>query len=206
MNESEATNKLRILLEQDVEQVQFWLDQVWAEKQQISDDFNWYGLAEIAASQARELALQSPPCKLLSLAWAKVAISVYEFLINHQIKYEIRESFFYSLMMLRAYMIVKFGISDEDSILDTNPIVDWFFDNLNLTYEEAISRTSSWQELFTNSTSEKFNDKLISKREDILQLRLIKNRLGVIKLLMDSHKLCPNEELKAWLLIREKLP
>ncbi|MEC4806823.1 MAG: hypothetical protein SAJ72_21410 [Jaaginema sp. PMC 1080.18] len=121
MNESEATNKLKVLLEQDVEQVQFWLDQVWAGKQQITDNFNWHGLAEVAASQAREFALQSPPCRSLSLAWAKVAISIYEFLINHHSKYEIRASFFYSLMMLRAYLIVKFGISDKTAKIKAEP-------------------------------------------------------------------------------------
>ncbi|MEH2115832.1 hypothetical protein [Nostoc sp.] len=60
MVETEATNFLRVLLQQDAEHIQTWLRMVWAKQQQVPEKFNWLGLAEVSTSNAQELAWALP--------------------------------------------------------------------------------------------------------------------------------------------------
>ncbi|MGD2182432.1 hypothetical protein [Lusitaniella coriacea] len=205
MNKSESTKLLSSLLKQDAEQVQFWLKQVLMGQQQVPENFNWHGLAEVAASEATNLSRLSSN-KRLSLIWAGIAISIYESLIKEENKDEAKESFLHSLMNLKSCMIVRFGSANKDLILDPTPIIDWFFDSLNISYEEAIEKSSNWKEIFRSLNSEETDFQIKKRKQEILELRLIKNRLKIIKSLVDSNQFSPNEQLKSWLSIRKKLP
>ncbi|WP_414517700.1 hypothetical protein [Nostoc sp. PCC 9305] len=54
MAETEATNFLIVLLQQDAEHIQTWLRMVWVKQQQVPEKFNWLGLAEISTFRAQE--------------------------------------------------------------------------------------------------------------------------------------------------------
>ena len=66
------------------------------------------------------------------LNWAKVAIVVYDYLINKADPAR-RDSLEHSVMMLRAYLIVKLGVVPHDPVLNIGHIVQWFFQNLRLS-------------------------------------------------------------------------
>jgi hypothetical protein len=174
--------------EQDPKQVLMWVNTIVEGRQEVPEYFNWLGLAQLSANQARSRddAVSSIP----DLDWAKVAIVVYDYLINKADPAR-RDSLEHSVMMLRAYLIVKLGVVPHDPVLDIEHIVQWFFQNLRLSLAEAARRSASWKEL---------------KREEILELRQIKNRLAVIRSLAEHNLLSHHPELQPWLALREKLP
>ncbi|WP_448269855.1 hypothetical protein [Nostoc sp. DSM 114159] len=205
MAESEATNFLIVLLQKEPEQVQAWLRMVWAEPQQVPEKFNWLGLAEVSTFRAQELANEEfNESHSESLAWAEIATSVYEFLAENNPSFS--ELYLNSLMGLRAYMIVKFGAFPENPVLDIQQIVTWFFDNLHISYQEALTKAADWREALAAKNPEETQKKFDSELEDFRKLRLIKNRLSIIKYLSKSKDFVPNEELNIWISLWEKLP
>ncbi|QLE39358.1 hypothetical protein FD723_01780 [Nostoc sp. C052] len=205
MAETEATNFLRVLLQQDAEQVQTWLRMVWAEQQQVPEKFNWLGLAEVSTSNAQELANEEfNESHSESLAWAEVATSVYEFLAENNPSFS--ERYLDSSMTLRAYMILKFGAIPENPVLDIYLIINWFFDNLHISYQEALIKAADWGEALAAKNPEETQKKFDSELEDFRKLRFIKNRLSIIKYLSKSKHFLPNEELNTWISLWEKLP
>lgn len=131
MNESEAMRMLQELQHQDPATVQTWLMDIWQGRRQAPADFNWLGLAQSAAVEARAS---------LSLPWTQVTLSIYE--STQTPAYDQN-----SAMMLRAYLIRHIGARRGDAILDPAVIVRWFFDNLPLSREEAEQRARNWQDL-----------------------------------------------------------
>ena|SRR5438876_5265581 len=170
-----------LLKEQDASRVQAWLDSVWSGQQQAPDDPNWWQAVAYDAAQKARLGSD--------LTWAQVATSVYDHLAT-QADNAGRNSFMLSSMMLRADMISRLGVVPGHPVLDIDNISRWFFDSLEIPYEEASRQADAWTEL---------------QVEDIRKLRAIKNRLGVIKLLSDEG-LLDDTELSKWLLLRDKLP
>ena len=92
------------LLKQDPSQVEAWMQRVRSGQEKAPEGFNWLGLAEGAAFNARTET---------DLTWAKVAISIYEDLANHS-KGSDGHSFMLSALNLRAYLIVKLGAVPGD--------------------------------------------------------------------------------------------
>ncbi|MEH2154623.1 hypothetical protein [Nostoc sp.] len=205
MAETEATNFLRVLLQKDAEHIQTWLTMVWAEQQQVPEKFNWLGLAEVSTSRAQELAnKESNESHSESLAWAEIASSVYEFLAENNPSFS--ERYLDSLMTLRAYMILKFGAILENPVLDIYLIINWFFDNLHISYQEALIKAADWREALAAKNPEETQKKFDSELEDFRKLRFIKSRLRIIKYLSKSKHFLPNEELNTWISVWEKLP
>ncbi len=165
-----------------------WVQSVRAGLKQVPHDFNWSGLAEAAALRARygNDQTSSQP----DLEWAKVAILIYSYLMD-EVDSPNRASLEHSEMSLKAYLTGKLGAVPNDPILDVDQIIQWFFENLHISLDEAEKKASSWRKL---------------AKEEILELQQIKNRLAIIKTLADSNLLPPNQELSAWLALREKLP
>lgn len=179
---------LDTLLQQSPAQLYQWVQAIREGLEQVPQDFNWLGLAEAAALRARfgDDQTSSQP----DLEWAKVAILIYNQIISEATPVY-RASLERSVMSLKAYLIDKLGIVPDDPILDVNQIVQWFFEKLHISLKEAEEKAALWQSL---------------AKEEILELRQIKNRLAIIKTLAESNLLPPNQELSAWLALREKLP
>lgn len=204
MSELEATQLLRVLIQQNSAQVQSWLRDVWTEPQQVPEKFNWLGLAEVSTSKAQELSYKSNESHSESLGWAEVATSVYKFLAENQPN--VSEGYLLSSMSLRAYMILKFGVVSNHPVLDLKQIVTWFFDGLGITPQEALSKTTAWRNILAKNNPEEGQEYFENNLEDIRQLRRIKTRLTVIKRLSESKQFSPNEELKLWISLFDKLP
>ena len=180
------------LLASHPSQVEAWLQDVWSGEQEAPEDFFWHGLAEGAAGRANRMSLGEPP----DLEWAQIAIAVYEKLAN-EIKPEGKESFLYSAMNLRAALIAKLGEVKGHPVLDTGPILRWFFESLPVSLEEAARQADVWRER---------GPKGGISMQGLLGLRLIKGRLKIIQSLIDKQRLTPDAELAKWLELRSKLP
>jgi len=185
MNQSESTNQLNQLLRQDASCVKAWLKDIWSGKLKAPEEFNWLGLAQGATSIAN-----SGDANVSNLSWAEVATSVYDKLIAEE-SIDGKEAHMFSLMMLQAAMIAKFGFISGHPVLDIDRVILWFFDSLTISRQEAETKAASWMQY---------------SMDEIRELRGIKNRLRVILALADSGKLIPDEELSQWLLLRKKLP
>jgi len=94
-------------------------------------------------------------------------------------------------MNLRVAMIRKFGVVPGDPILDADQVVQWFLHGQRMSLEEADQKAASWQQLPT---------------KDIRELRAIKNRISVIKTLIESGQVKPDQRLNDWLVLWNKLP
>jgi len=164
--------------------VKRWLADVEPGQQPSSQRIDWLGLAELAASKARAQ---------LDLEWADIALAIYEPLARKMDRQSRKESLMYSAMNLRAFLITRLGATEGQPILDPQAIVNWFFDNLATSFDQASTDAAHWRTLDI---------------QRVRELRWIKNRLAPIKLLMDSGT-CPRDscpELNRWLRIRSQLP
>ena len=197
MSEDDATKLLKSLLQKDAIQVQAWLKTIWTGKEHISNNFNWHGLAEVAASRASDN---------LNLEWAKVAIYVYNFLAANQPNATGKESFMSSAMTLRAYMISKLGATPGDEILDIEYLVNWFFNDLKISDKDALIKADAWKKMLASKNKKDIQNKLDAELEEFRILRQIKSRLTLFKLLSESNKFTPDKEIADWLSIQDKLP
>lgn len=195
MSESKKS-KIEQLLEMPSNQVQNWLKDIWSGKTQIEADFNWLGFAEVAGfiAQTGEKNEGEP-----DIEWAKIATSIYDWLAaTTKVNDTSTESFSLSSMVLRAYMINKFGSVSGHPVLDPNHIIRWLKESLVFSVEEATELAKMWSQSDINWKHQ--NVKIIR------ELRRIKNRLARIKSLIDGGKFIPDEEIMEWLSLREKLP
>ncbi|HAZ43756.1 MAG TPA: hypothetical protein DDW76_27685 [Cyanobacteria bacterium UBA11369] len=175
-------------MQHDASYVKAWLKNIESGQLEPPEDFNWLGLAEAAAFNAHsDLDKDSNRANLL---WAEIATSVYQRLATEASSQD-GESFINSMMMLRAAMIAKFGSVSGHSLLDINSIISWFFRSLNMSYDEAREKAQYWRNCPVDRSRE---------------LRRIKNRLAVLSVLFESDQFPANEELNAWLALKERLP
>jgi hypothetical protein len=174
------------LLQRGPARAQAWLDHVQAGRIAAPADFNWLGLAQVAAQQATygSDAISDDE----ALAWARIAVDVYDRLANRaKPNSNNRNEFERSAMFVRAALINRFGAQPGHPLLDPHVIEQWFFDRLSLSPDQAIQ--------MTNESYDRF-----------LQLRAIKNRLAVIELLMSEGHWRDNAALQQWVEIRDRLP
>lgn len=148
--------------------------------------FNWLGLAEAATNQA----LADDEDAAASLAWAQVAGIAWERLASQPGIPGAHQRFMTSLMLLRAALIARHSASFEDPLLDSEEVLDWFLVRRRGELDAAARDSSRWQELPV---------------ERILELREIKDELGVVELLSGCSR-CQTPEVQRWLELRNELP
>lgn len=188
MNQLQSSELLNELLQQDANDVLVWLKQVWSGQLRSPTNFNWHGLAEAAAFDARSY--NGDGSLIINKTWAEVATSIYDYLAE-QAGEPAGESFLISSMLLRAGMIAELGFIPGDPVLDIDRVINWFSHSLRISLDEARKKAANWKNC---------------NIEEIRELRRIKNRLKVISLLVESGKCVPNGELSSWLSLGSKLP
>jgi hypothetical protein len=180
------------ILQWDAQQALAWLQSMsYAQRGENATIFNWLGLAEGAADNARNH---------LELRWAQVAINAYEYLMNTAVTIEEQFNYQTSEMMLRAYLISALGPLDNDPILDASVIVRWFLNRLTFTREEAIELANLWRDQLRNqNVTEPLMD-------NVRKLRQLKHQLTALAVLAESKLWKPDERVSSWLAIRHLLP
>ena len=177
-----------ILSDSSAQEIQQWIKNVREGREHVSKNFNWLGLAEAATfnSYARE----KSPSSLPNLDWAKVAVEAYHHLIEISQPSE-RFRFEHSIMLLRAYLLAHLGPRENEELLQVNPVVDWIFQDIDMPYDEVQRRAEIWTTL---------------SKPEMLQLRRIKTRLSILRLMRDHGLLQERQGFDAWLSLWKQLP
>jgi len=190
------------LLRQGAAAARQWVDSVQMGERVSPSDFNWLGLAEVCALQARRGVEPGSTIGNDNIDWARASVSAYQWLADKDPGYA--HSFTLSAMFLRAYLISRCGAKPGDPILDPQIIVDWFWQNVRMSAEEAVAKSAGWRSRLTARTSTgKKADRL--EVTELRELRYIRLRLNVLRLLSEAGVLVPDASLKTWLDAREKL-
>jgi hypothetical protein len=188
MDQSDAQALLRYLLSQDGAAVRAWIEAVESGEGTVPAGFNWHGLAQVAAADAQRYG---------DLTWAGVATFVYDQLARQAPQGE-SSDFAHSAMQLRAWMIARFGPRADDPVLDLDRVLRWVRAGLIMPPDEAARRATAWKEAAPEQKQQ--------QREQVRQLRDMKNRLAVVELLVGSSAGILDDDLRRWLEIRPALP
>jgi len=104
-------------------------------------------------------------------------------------------------MNLRAFFIVKRAALAGDPVLDLKVILDWFRESLPMSLADATLGIRKCNEAMPKSSAARPEELQICR-----ELRWIKNKLRVIRLLTEGGALVPDEHLSSWLKLRDSLP
>lgn len=178
----DADQLFGFLLQSEPSAILTWLDQSIGRSVVVPADFNWLGMAEVAAMNAREE---------LNLTWATIAIRIYEYLANGATSEMDTLSSRLSAMMLRIFMILQLGAQKGDIILDPDHLVHNFYTYVTLSQEQV-------EESIALGTTR--------SREQTLELRHIKNYLSALNLLAAQGMLRSYPDLESWFLLIPLLP
>ena len=161
---------------------------MWRREQKAPPDFNWLYLAEIAEARAtiRNVDAQT------SIGWALVALSAYAWIQREF--YDVKSIHQYSVMHLRSVLIARYGAVADHKVLDPAPIVRWFFDTKELSYNEALGMLLKSSSRFPLRPRE--SDKLFH----------MKQALAIIRLLPQNEQFQYSEELRNWMALEKLFP
>jgi len=140
-----------------------------------------------------------------SLEWGEIAVRAAE-LEARTFDPIVREFWQQHAMGLRAWFISEMGSRSDHSILNKDTILSWVTEELTLSVEEASKKaTRIGKDLarVKDSSDPKLKQQVL---DDLRQLRRIKHRLTVLKMLDDCGELAQSSALNGWLEIREQLP
>lgn len=191
MTNTEPDNLVHKLLSQEPSEVQTWLRCAWEGQCPIPHNFNWHGLADVAAANARDT---------LNLDWAEISVSVYDYLCR--IVPDNCASWTISAMTLRAFLIMNMGPVAGSTILDPELIFTWVLASLPGPLSDVRQQIAPGREWLLEQIAQRKPNAL----EQVRELRRLKNRLSVIQGLSDEQILPPDHELQAWLALRPELP
>ena len=104
-----------------------------------------------------------------------------------------------SAMTLRAFMINSFEDLKGSYVLDSQIIIDWFYENLDLSLKDALEESDQCHKF----RHEEKISRLKTDPTKIVMITRIKNRLTVIEFLQKSGKVNLDNNLKTWLEARK---
>jgi len=194
MSQAVSDEVLQHLLDADAPDVLAWVDGVFADTKQASDDVNWLGLAEAAAFRAVTRS---------DLPWARVATMVYDHLhrtraLGHEQPSVDLDPAEDSAMHVRAAMIARLGGRAGDSVLDVDRLIGQIDAGLTLSRDEAARLAASFHEWSFDQWPRHVGE--------LRQLRAIKDRLAILKILVASDALQPTEQQRSWIALWDDLP
>jgi len=174
--------------------VRQWVDSVCSGERVSQSDFNWLGLAEVSASLSRRGLEPGSIIGKDNIDWALASISAYKWLAEKDNRRA--EASAVSSMYLRAYLISRCGARSGDPLLDPQIIVNWFWSDLRMSVEEVADKYAGWLDRI-NARSGKEADRI--DVAEFLELSRIKQRLLVLRFLVETGVFIPDPPLKAWL-------
>jgi len=143
--------------------------------------------------------------KQVSLSWAEVAIRAAELEARNGTDIE-REGALLNAMNLRSWFIARHGSRTAHLVLDKEIILGWVMDGLKFSIATAEEKARAlWEKLARAKDSPESED-MRQVTQDLRQLRWIKHRLNIAKVLDDCGELPEGSVLNEWLKIRESLP
>ena len=140
-----------------------------------------------------------------SLEWAEVAIRAAE-LASHGGSDTEREESLLNAMTLRSWFISQMGSRPAHLVLDKEIVIKWAMAALTLSIREVNDKAMSFWENLKRAKESSNSDEMHQVAKDAHQLRWIKHRLNIIKVLADCGELPRDSVFGDWLQLRESLP
>src|SRR5215469_5087589 len=140
-----------------------------------------------------------------SLDWAEVAVRASELETLNCSGTE-RENALLWGMQLRSWFIAKMGSRPNHLVLNKEVILQWATEGLDISVQTAKEKAALiWKDVARIKGSSNSAD-MQRVHDDLRQLRRIKYRLDVVKVLADRGELPNDSILNEWLEIRQQLP
>ena len=140
-----------------------------------------------------------------NLAWAEVAVRAAEIEARYCSGVE-RENALLWAMNLRSWFICRMGSRSDHFVLDKSVILDWVIEGLKLPMQTAKAKSAALNEKLAGSESLSSPEERKRTADDLRELRRIKQRLNVAKVLADCGELASDPVINEWLKIRGQLP
>ncbi len=189
---SKETNVERIL-ELPLLDLQQWINSNLSKE---SKHFNWLGLAEALAFEARKNRDINRKLQL-----AELSVRIYEWLSKHE-NPEQSDSFVNSANALRIYLLANEQIDFSHHTLGLKRVEDWFWNEINILPEEA----SELSKISRNKIEKGETNFSSNELEKMKLIRKIKNRLHIIRNLSKIDKVGETlGEINDWLKIADSL-
>lgn len=140
-----------------------------------------------------------------SLDWAEVAVRAADLEALNCSGTE-RENAQLRAMRLRSWFIAKMGSRPGHPVLGKEILLHWVMEGLGITAQTTKEKAALiWKDVARVKCSSNSED-VQRVHDDLRQLRRIKHRLNVAKVLADCGEVPNNPILSEWLEIREQLP
>jgi hypothetical protein len=149
-------------------------------------------LANLATSKAFGIGL---PVKSFDEDWFKVALSAREKIYRLNQKNS-TDTTYHDLMQLKLNLLLNLNKKDYPPYATSQEFVDWFWDTLPIDYEELGHILTQLKEKGLKSLTLK----------QVIDLRTIKYKLGLLSQLQSINPQISDSELSKWLEIRLLLP
>jgi hypothetical protein len=175
---------LKSMVDAPLHELEAWFGGLRPAEPVGGEPFNWELFACVIASRAQHE--RSVEC-------ARMAVSVYEGLAT-ALEGE-WNTYLYSAMNLRAWMIRELGAREGDTVLDPERVVAWFQRTATLSFEEAVRWCAVWAA-----------DPESVPLDMLRTLRAIKSTLRVLDFVSEAGALGHHPELTAWLRLGPQLP
>ena len=194
-------------MENDQQSIEVWLKdkgpEAWsAFLRRFEDDPQFRSVFSMLSIYNHSAGLAEREC---SLDWAEVAVRAAE--LKARNPYEIgRETARQRAMELRAWFISKMGSRSGHLVLDKETILRWVTEGLTLSVQAAREKAARIGERLARVKDSSDPKEMQGVADDLRQLRRIKHRLSVLKVLADCGELGSDPVLDGWLDIREQLP
>jgi hypothetical protein len=159
------------------------------------------GLAEGAGRLARHYLEQRDEANAEGKEWAATSLFVYELLTDLN-SGPLRRSAELSAMNLRAWIILNVGV-DGTSMTDPGIIENWFFERLEFSMDRARELSSEFSVARVKELPAMEQEQV---RDQVIDLRAIKNRINVLKPLVPLDLFKRGREISEWIAFWEHLP
>ena len=140
-----------------------------------------------------------------SLEWAEVAVRAAELAASQDCGVE-REQDLQRAMRLRTWFISRMGSRTGHAVLDKAAVLHWAMDSLTLPIPTAREMAASFWADFAEAQTSPDPEDLRRMAKRLHQLRWLRHRLDVVKMLADSGELPSDSVFHEWLQLREALP
>ncbi len=181
------------VLKRDPADVLEWVRSIPEEERKTFGNANWWlGIAEGAAFRTflPEYAQSGRP----NLDWARVAYTVYDYLARRSNDFFTSYKFMYKWMLLKVRLINTLGSQPGDPLLDAQEIVEWFFDDLSMTPEEAREKAQAAR-----------SNLRAADIDQLLELRRLRGKIAIIGYLQQPAQLERYEDIQKWLELKGQL-
>lgn len=213
----EERELLHHLLAQSPQDLNNWFQSVANGSLQAPENSQWWrGLIEGITLRANShLPGEFHPGDL-AVQWARLGVQMYEYLIEQSTDDSRRSSLELSLMWLRIHFIEHLGSIQNDSLLDAEKVISWAFRGNPYSLQKLEELTNMWEEvrsqppvvktLFEKGEIEVANR--VFQVEALREMRLIKNKIAILKVLYESTHVPQKweKECSDWIRLWEKLP